>query len=140
MATMTVEQARESISYHSCSSKDVYDRKFQNGFLGSLRPFKGELNEKNFINLMESIMTLQQNLRSGEKLNQDVLLEIMTIIKMSQTWAADGGDLMKENLMTTEQQATLLKWAEIMNDCLYKIIENNAESAFISYKEYMINS
>ena len=56
---MSIEEAKELLSYHSFRNENVEDPREINGFLGSLRPFKGELNENNFIEVMECMKVLQ---------------------------------------------------------------------------------
>ena len=37
---MTKEEAYILLSFHSCRNNDIENEKWENGFLGSLRPFK----------------------------------------------------------------------------------------------------
>lgn len=55
---MTVEEAKGLLSYHSGRNPDFKNPKWENGFLGSLRPFTGSLNKDNFIEVMECLMYL----------------------------------------------------------------------------------
>ena len=59
MTSMSIEEAKELLSYHSFRNENIEEPREINGFLGSLRPFKGELNEKNFIEVMECMKVLQ---------------------------------------------------------------------------------
>ena len=45
---MNIELAKELLSFHSCRNDDINNPKWENGFLGSLRPFQGKIYEKNF--------------------------------------------------------------------------------------------
>lgn len=49
---MTKEEAYTLLSFHSCRNNDIENEKWENGFLGSLRPFQGKLYECNFIEIM----------------------------------------------------------------------------------------
>ena len=55
---MTKEEAYILLSFHSCKNNDIENEKWENGFLGSLRPFQGKLYECNFIEIMECLKVL----------------------------------------------------------------------------------
>lgn len=50
---MNIEEAKELLSFHSTRNSDIDNPKWENGFLGSLRPFSGELHNENFFEVME---------------------------------------------------------------------------------------
>lgn len=56
---MDIKLAKEILSLHSCRNEDIANPKWENGFLGSLRPFKGEIHEENFMEIVECLRTLQ---------------------------------------------------------------------------------
>ncbi|WP_335993961.1 hypothetical protein [Fusobacterium polymorphum] len=43
---MNIELAKELLSFHSCRNDDINNPKWENGFLGSLRPFQGKYMKK----------------------------------------------------------------------------------------------
>lgn len=55
---MTKEEAYILLSFHSCRNNDIENKKWENGFLGSLRPFQGKLYECNFIEIMECLKVM----------------------------------------------------------------------------------
>ena len=55
---MTKEEAYILLSFHSCRNNDIENKKWENGFLGSLRPFQGKIYECNFIEIMECLKVL----------------------------------------------------------------------------------
>ena len=50
---MTQDEAKEFLSFHSGRHSDIEHPKWENGFLGSLRPYKGILFEENFHEVIE---------------------------------------------------------------------------------------
>ena len=58
---MDKNEAKELLSFHSMRNEDVDHLKWKHGFLGSLRPFCGELHEENFLEVMECLRTLQDD-------------------------------------------------------------------------------
>lgn len=61
---MDKNQAKELLSLHSTRNSDIYHLKSENGFLVSLRPFQGELNEENFFEVMECLRALKNEYAS----------------------------------------------------------------------------
>ncbi|MCF2716249.1 hypothetical protein [Paenibacillus sp. 203] len=59
---MNKQEARELLRCHSFIHDDLDHPKMQNGFLGMLRPFQGELLEDNFHELMTIIEVLADEL------------------------------------------------------------------------------
>jgi len=57
---MESDQAKELLSFHSCRNNDIHNPKWSEGFLGSLRPFRGELREENLIEVMECLKALKE--------------------------------------------------------------------------------
>ena len=56
---MDKAEAKELLSFHSSRNSDIHNPKWINGFLGSLRPFCGELRKDNFIEVMECLKALK---------------------------------------------------------------------------------
>ena len=65
---MTKEEAYILLSFHSCRNNDIENEKWENGFLGSLRPFQGKLYECNFIEVMECLKFLRMILRNRQSI------------------------------------------------------------------------
>ena len=69
---MSIEEAKELLSYHSGRNENIDNPKWINGFLGSLRPFRGELIESNFIEVMECLKVLQDEFNQ-DKVDKNIL-------------------------------------------------------------------
>lgn len=59
----------------------------QHGFLGSLRPFRGELREENFFEVMECLKTLKDDF-AATTLEQGVVSDIVAIVHLTRVWAS----------------------------------------------------
>lgn len=55
--------------------------------MGSLRPFRGELIEDNFIEVMECMKVLQGGFEQ-DKIDRNMLSDIVEITYLSRTWTA----------------------------------------------------
>ena len=78
---MNTELAKELLSFHSCRNEDIDDPRWENGFLGILRPFQGELNEKNFIEIMECLKVLVPEIQK-ENIDKNIVSDIMNIFNV----------------------------------------------------------
>lgn len=81
---MNIEEAKELLSYHSGTNEDVDNAKWQNGFLGSLRPFTGDLHEENFIEVMECLKVLENEF-SAPMIDKKIISDVVGITYLSRT-------------------------------------------------------
>lgn len=132
---MTKVEAYTLLSFHSGRNDDIDNPKWTNGFLGSLRPFRGELNENNFIEIMDCLQTIADDFIT-ESISQPLIYDIYNIIHLGRRWAEDDSPLMSNRIMTDEQQKTLIRWVDIIQDCLFYLLNGDEESAFDEFRTY----
>ena len=99
---MTKEEAYTLLSFHSCRNNDIENEKWENGFLGSLRPFQGKLYECNFIEIMECLKVLADDFMKPT-IKQTLLSDVYSIIHLGKRWI-DGADF-----VTQEQQKQIIE-------------------------------
>lgn len=133
---MDKKEAKELLSFHSTRNEDVDNLKWQNGFLGSLRPFQGELHEENFLEVMECLKTLEDDF-TAPMIEQGVVSDIVAIIHLTREWAASDGMLGSNHLLTEEQTRHLLSWVDIIEKCFMFLLDDDPETAFIDYEDYL---
>ena len=133
---MSMEEAKELLSYHSGRNENVDNPKWINGFLGSLRPFRGELLESNFIEVMECMKVLQGEFEQ-DKVDKNILSDIVGITYLARVWASPDGMLGSNKLLTEEQTAKLNLWVDIIQEALMRLLDDSPEEAFCSYKMYL---
>jgi len=136
ISSMNINEAKELLSYHSCRNADVENPKWETGFLGSLRPFGGELSEENFTEVMECMKALQDEF-SHDRIDKGIMSDIVNIAYLARTWSSPGGMLGANNLLTEEQTARLNLWVDIIQEALMLLLDNAAEEAFNSYEMYL---
>lgn len=56
---MNINEAKELLSFHAGRNNDINNPKWENGFLGSLRPFRGKLHIENLDEVIECLRTLK---------------------------------------------------------------------------------
>ena len=79
---MDKNEAKELLSFHSTRNEDIDNMKWEKGFLGSLRPFRRELYEENFFEVMECLRALKDEF-SGIAIEKDIISDIVAIIRTS---------------------------------------------------------
>nr|MBP3598824.1 hypothetical protein [Eubacterium sp.] len=133
---MSIDEAKELLGYHSGRSGNVDDPKWINGFLGSLRPFKGELIEHNFIEVMECMKVLQDEFRK-DKVGRSIVADVVAITHLARVWASPDGMLGSNKILTEEQTTQLNLWVDIIQETLMWLLDDAPEEAFWSYEMYL---
>lgn len=134
---MTKEEAKELLMYHSFTHEDIDHPKSENGFLGMLRPFSGELIEDNFHEVMEALKTLAHELETEEKIDKKVISALWRICHLSRAWAIHpDGMLRRNNLITDKQIQELEGWIEDISYATMFLLDGSGiEVAFEPYNE-----
>ncbi len=133
---MNIDEAKELLSHHSVRNPNYNHPKSQKGFLGSLRPFKGKLYEENFREIMECLKELKEEFFC-QQIDKNIISDIVGIVHLTKAWTSEDGMLGSNNLLTDEQVKQLILWVEIIEECLMYLLEEDEESAFFSYNEYL---
>lgn len=135
---MNIELAKELLSFHSCRNDDINNPKWENGFLGSLRPFQGKIYEENFKEIIECLKTLEIEIKK-ENIDKNIVSDIISIIHLTRVWVSEKGILGENNLLTNEQTKYLLTWVDIIESCFMSLLEGASEEAFFDYDDYCAN-
>lgn len=133
---MDSREAKERLSFHSGRNEDVNNPLWKNGFLGSLRPFRGELHKENFYDVMECLKALKDEI-AAPMIDKEIVSDLVAIVHLTQMWVSPFGMLGSNNLLNEEQTKHLLAWCDIIEDCFLCLLEDAQEEAFFSYKEYL---
>ncbi len=134
---MTISEAKELLSFHSGRNADIYNPKWENGFLGHLRPFKGELNEDNFTEIMECMKVLAQEFEK-ESVDRNIISDIYSITYLARCWSSESGMLGSNKILTAEQTELLSEWVYIMEYALFSLLDGSGEEvAFWAYNNYL---
>ena len=132
---MDKAKAKVLLSFHSSRNNDIHNPKWENGFLGSLRPFRGELCEENFIEVMECMRTLKDEFETAT-VDREIVADLIAIIYLTRVWISPDGMLGGNGILTQEQTNCLLTWIEIMEGCLMYLLNGDGEDAFCDYEDY----
>jgi hypothetical protein len=134
---MNKEEAIQLLSFHSGRNPSIDDPKWCNGFLGSLRPYKGGLNEHNFIEVMECLKALASEF-NGNVVDKDLMADIYGIFYYTNLWTGRNGMLV--NVLPEDAQKKLDTWMKIYSYAVSSLLdysENKLEEAFYEYEDYL---
>lgn len=137
---MTKNEAMEILSFHSCRNPNVDDPRWEFGFVGRLRPSGGELNEDNFIQIMESIRVLRKEL-TEDKIDKNLVYDITGIIHLTRVWCMPKIGGFFNSAVTAHDQEQLLQWVEIIENTLFYLLDGaDDDIAFQDYECYLHDS
>ncbi|MFN8354289.1 MAG: hypothetical protein U0Y10_07585 [Spirosomataceae bacterium] len=135
---MTEKEAIELLRHHSCSHDDFENPKSENGFLGMLRPFQGELFEENFHELMEIIKVLKEHF-GKDSVDRQIISNFWSICHLSRSWGIEqDGMLRRNNLISDTQIEVITIWTECISHTIMSLLEGlSDEEAFETYEFYL---
>lgn len=134
---MTKEVAKEVLMHHSFIHKSVDNLRSENGFLGMLRPFSGELIEANYHEIMQAIKTLADELEAEGKIDKEIISALWGICHLGRAWGLHpDGMLRRNNLILQEQIQKLEGWIEDISYATMSLLDGSGiEVAFELYNE-----
>lgn len=133
---MNINEAKELLSFHSGRNNDIDNPKWENGFLGSLRPFRGKLHKENFDEVIECLRTLKGEF-SAPTIEQGIVSDIVSIMHLTRAWASPCGMLGSNHVLKQEQTKHLMAWVDIIETCFMYLLDDTEEEAFRDYEEYL---
>ncbi len=129
---MTKDEAKTLLSYHSRRNPDIHSEKWESGFLGSLRPFRGTLSDDNFKEVMECMLALADEF-SKDEVSRDLVSDVVSMITLARAWSCPYGMLGRNNLVTKEQRERIFSWTDAMSAALMYLLEGDEEDARSEY-------
>lgn len=134
---MTEEEAKRLLMLHSFSIDEAIDHpKGQTGFLMSLRPYRG-LMEENLHEVMYALYILQKKLGpDAPHLDRDIVTAVWTMCHLSRAWGVHPEGMLRSNrLISDEDVCRLEEWIDMISYAFLNLLEGNAEEAFFEYLE-----
>ena len=131
--------ASELLKIHSFTFHDVHDQRMVNGFLGSLRPYRGTLNHNAFHELMACIKTLGPDLTCGESVDRQIISNLWGICHLARAWAIyPDGMLQRNKLINDADVKTMYEWLDCISYAVMMFLETpDATEAFAPYNQYV---
>ncbi|PYE51228.1 hypothetical protein HUB98_04430 [Paenibacillus barcinonensis] len=135
---MEREEAVFLLKCHAFACDDVTHPKVEQGFLGSLRPFRGHLIEENFHELMSILRVLAREL-ARPMLDREVMACLWSIPHLARAWAIEPAGMLRSNhLISDEQVVVMEQWLSMFSYAVMILVEDGGEQeAFWEYEQYV---
>ena len=109
---MEFERAKELLLLHSRNHPDVFHRKQDGGFMGSLEVYRG-LNEDNFHEVMAAIVAVAPHLLRSQQVDRDIMSSLWDLCRTARRWGIHAdGRLQRNGLITDEDVERLEGWVD----------------------------
>lgn len=135
---MTEDQAIELLQLHALVHHDVNHPKMENGFLGMVKYYAGELNEDNFHEVMEAIRCLAGRIQA-DVIERDIVANLHGICFCVWTWVVKPANMsQRKGIVSQRDSDKLYVWI----DCIYwtttlLLDGEEFDVAFSKYHEYL---
>ena len=130
---MTPDEARQLLSFHSGRNEDFQHPKWKDGFLGSLRPYRGYLNPDNYHEVMDCLRALAPSLSEGDHVDRHVINDLIGIIHLGRAWAIHpDGMLQRNNLISEDDTRTIERWLETISYSFMTILDSEDPDSWFS--------
>ena len=108
---MTPEEARRLLRIHSALDADSDPVKWETGFIGQLRPYRGSFGESNFHEVMEAICELAPDIAKSALIDRELMGCLWSLVWYPRMWAfSPGGMLRRNNLIDGHVLSRLDDW------------------------------
>ncbi len=131
---MTIEDAIEELEYQSGRHENIESERWENGFLGQLRPFKGALHEKNYHLIMQALKILAPELEK-DFIDKRIISAIWGICHFGRMWAIYPDGMLQRNELLNEQQTLQIDdWLIDISYAAFCLLEGTGpKEAFWNY-------
>lgn len=133
---LTIDEARELLSKHSFTHTDLADPRMKNGFLGSLRPFRGKLNHGAFHEVVACLKALAPTLSGNEIIDRRTVSNIWGICHLARAWGTHPDGMLRRNKLISGGDVLVLeKWVDCLSYAVMMLLEDSDPSeAFVLYE------
>ncbi|MFI5720567.1 hypothetical protein [Nocardia sp. NPDC051750] len=129
---MNSVMAAELLLFHSGTHPDIDDPRWEQGFLGMLRPYKG-LREENFHSVMSCLRVLAPTLQH-DSLDRSAVSSLWGICHLGRTWGVcPDGMLRRNDLISAADVQRLENWIDCISYAVLCLFEGATEEAFAEY-------
>ncbi|MBX3469273.1 MAG: hypothetical protein KF878_20555 [Planctomycetes bacterium] len=126
-------EAKDVLRRHAFQA-DPADPRVARGFLGSLRPYGG-LIEENFHEVMEALIALAPELSDGRRVDREVMSALWGICHFARSWGVHPEGMLRRNeLIAPHDVERLEEWVETISYAVTSLLDGGpVEEAFADY-------
>ena len=133
---MTPDEARRLLRIHSGRDADSDPGKWQTGFVGQLRPYRG-LKEQNFREVMEAIYALAPAISASGAVDRQLMADLWAIVWLPRTWAFPPHGMLRRNgLIDGRELSRLDDWLDRISEAVDNVLEGVPESVRDAMADY----
>lgn len=138
LVELSLEQARDLLRYHAFADDDVNHPKMESGFLGSLRPYPGYLNEDNFHEIMACLQVLAGEFMQEAAMDKALVSQLWAICHLGRMWGVHPqGMLRSTGLICDADAARLEEWLDRIAEVVFYLLDgSDVETAFFEYHRH----
>ncbi|MFG6094848.1 hypothetical protein SPB21_06340 [Leptothoe sp. ISB3NOV94-8A] len=135
---LTIEDAHNLLAKHSFTHEDLDDPEMANGFLGSLRPYRGSLNQDAFLEIMACLKAIGPGLSTKEQVQRKTISNLWGICHLARDWATHpDGMLRRNNLISDADVATISQWIDCISYATMMFLDcQDPKEAFAQFEDY----
>jgi hypothetical protein len=125
---MTPDEAKRLLRIHSGRDADSDPAKWETGFLGQLRPYRGSLNEDNFHEVMTAIRVLAPDIAGSASVGRELMADLWSLIWFPRMWAfPPHGMLRRNDLIDGRTLSVLDDWLNRISEAVSYSLEGSPE-------------
>jgi hypothetical protein len=128
-------EAKELLMLHAFrDARSVEHPEALDGFLGSLRPYNGHLDERNFVEVMESLRALAPQL-TGVSIDREIVAALWAMCHLARAWGVEPEGMLRRNkLISAEDVDRLATWVETISYATMCLLDGAGEG--VAFEEY----
>lgn len=113
---MDILKAIQVLGFHSRAMENFAESQYLEGFVGSLNPYCGKLEERNFREVMECLVALKNFVRMPSEGSIAANRYVHRLLHRSRMLVLDGHEGERENKLTEEDRETLGQWLSAIGE------------------------
>ena len=134
---MTPDEAKRLLRIHSGRDADSDPAKWETGFVGQLRPYRGALNEDNFREVMEAVRALAPEIAPSGSVDRQLMADLWSLVWFPRMWAfPPHGMLRRKDLIDGRELSRLDDWLNRISEAVSYALEGSPERVADAMLEY----
>lgn len=125
---MDYDAAVEQLTFHCGSNPNVDDPRWEDGFLQTLRPYRGTLNQDAWNSVLDCVDAVSTHLQTASAIDRSVISSLWGILHYARSWALHpDGMLPRNDLISKEDQETLSGWLEELAERISVMLDEGTD-------------
>jgi hypothetical protein len=124
---MTLDEAKHNLLMHGSGTYSASGQSMalDDGFLGSLRPYRG-LQEKNFHLVMEALFVWGEQIRLSPHVDRSVVESLWSMCALARYWGVSPTGMLQRNRLITESDAKRIEmWIDTIERTAWGFLRGN---------------